>query len=79
MLAPPHLIHVYLVLLHVGPVVDLPSLHEFHQEHPLGGQLPVDLGDLEIKEKVSLIRGGGCGQGRPLVKCREPDTATYCF
>lgn len=68
----PHLIHIDPVLLHVGPVVDLPSLHEFHQEHPLGRQLPVDLGDLE-KKKARPIREGGGDQ------CQELDTGSYCF
>lgn len=44
----PHLIDIDLVLLHVVSVIDLPTIHKLHQKDPLGGQLPVDLGDLEI-------------------------------
>lgn len=45
--AQPHLIDINLVLLHVVPVIDLAAIHKLHQKNPLGGQLPVDAGDLE--------------------------------
>lgn len=45
--AEPHLVDVNLVPLHVVSVIDLATVHKLHQKDPLGGQLPVDAGDLE--------------------------------
>lgn len=47
MSAQPHLVDIDLVLLHVVSVVDLAAVHKLHQKHSLGGQIPVDAGDLE--------------------------------
>lgn len=41
-------------------VVDLPAVHKLHQKHPLGGQLPVDAGDLEW-ERAGQEGPGGWG------------------
>lgn len=45
--AQPHLVDVNIVPLHVVSVINLPAVHKLHQQDPLGGQLPVDLGNLE--------------------------------
>ena len=39
-------------------VVDLPAIHKLHQKHPLGGQLPVDAGDLEWERAGQEGLGG---------------------
>lgn len=39
-------------------VVDLPAVHKLHQKHPLGGQLPVDAGDLEWERAGQEGLGG---------------------
>ena len=40
------------------PVIDLPAIHKLHQKHPLGGQLPVDVGDLEWESAGQEGLGG---------------------
>lgn len=54
-------------------VVDLPAIHKLHQKHPLGGQLPVDAGDLEWE------RAGQEGLGGWGFWAGGPDISSHAF
>lgn len=71
-----HLVDVNLVPLHVVSVVDLPAVHKLHQKHPLGGQLPVDAGDLEW-ERAGQEGLGGWGLWARATDRHVPQTSAH--